>query len=54
MVVTEAGGRVSDIHGRALDFSRGRTLKSNKGVVATNGRLHDRVVAAIGQVVGTA
>ena len=50
MVVTEAGGRVSDVYGRPLDFSLGRTLKNNKGVVATNGRLHDRVIEAVGQV----
>jgi 3'(2'), 5'-bisphosphate nucleotidase len=50
MVVTEAGGRVSDVAGRPLDFSIGRTLRNNKGVVATNGKLHDRVVAAVGRV----
>ena len=50
MVVTEAGGRVSDVAGRPLDFSIGRTLRNNKGVVATNGRLHDRVIAAVGRV----
>ena len=50
MVVTEAGGQVSDVYGRPLDFSLGRTLKNNKGVVATNGRLHDRVIEAVGQV----
>lgn len=47
VVVTEAGGQVSDIHGKALDFSIGRTLKENKGVVATNSLLHDKVIAAI-------
>ena len=49
LVVTEAGGRVSDICGRPLDFSLGRTLKNNKGIVATNGRIHDRVVEAVRQ-----
>jgi 3'(2'), 5'-bisphosphate nucleotidase len=50
MVVTEAGGRVSDVAGRPLDFSIGRTLRNNQGVVATNGQLHDRVIAAVRQV----
>ena len=50
-VVTEAGGRVTDIHGQALDFSLGRTLRNNKGVVATNGRVHDRVIEAIRQAI---
>lgn len=52
MIVTEAGGRVTDIDGQTLDFSQGRTLSRNRGVVATNARLHDQVIAAIGSVVG--
>ena len=52
IVVKEAGGEVTDIHGRPLDFSAGRTLAENKGAVATNGRLHDRVIAAVGKVLG--
>ena len=46
-VVEAAGGRVTDITGKPLDFTRGRTLKLNRGVVATNGALHDAVIAAI-------
>lgn len=49
-VVTEAGGKVTDIAGRPLDFSLGRTLSANRGVVATNGRLHDKVIAAVTSV----
>ncbi|HEV2474199.1 MAG TPA: 3'(2'),5'-bisphosphate nucleotidase [Chthonomonadales bacterium] len=52
IIVQEAGGKVTDIHGRPLDFSLGRTLSSNSGVVATNGRLHDSVITAIHAVVG--
>ena len=47
LVLSEAGGTVTDIFGRSLDFSLGRTLAHNKGVVATNGHLHDRLLAAI-------
>lgn len=46
-VITEAGGRVTDINGRPLDFSLGRGLANNSGVVATNGALHDHVLAAV-------
>jgi len=47
LVVSEAGGRVSDIAGRALDFSRGHLLADNRGVIVTNGRLHDTILAAL-------
>ncbi|MBU0741562.1 3'(2'),5'-bisphosphate nucleotidase [bacterium] len=47
LVVLEAGGRVSDIHGRDLDFSRGHELSGNRGVIVSNGRLHDAVLGAI-------
>jgi 3'(2'), 5'-bisphosphate nucleotidase len=47
IVVEEAGGTVSDARGQTLDFTQGRTLRNNKGVVATNGRLHADVIDAI-------
>jgi 3'(2'), 5'-bisphosphate nucleotidase len=50
IVIEEAGGRVTDTTGKSLNFSLGRTLRENIGVVATNGRLHDPVVAAVRQV----
>lgn len=50
IVMEEAGGRVTDLYGRQLDFSRGRELSANRGIVATNGPLHDRVLAAIAEV----
>ncbi len=49
-VVTEAGGRVTDVRGQDLDFSLGRTLENNRGIIATNGALHDEVVAAVRSV----
>lgn len=52
IVLTEAGGRVTDLAGEPLDFSQGRLLGTHVGIVATNGRLHDRVVAACREVVG--
>jgi len=47
ILVEEGGGRVSDITGKPIDFSRGRTLAANKGLVVTNGRLHDAVLRAL-------
>lgn len=49
-VVTEAGGAVTDAYGRELDFTLGRTLDRNRGVVATNGLLHGQVLEAAAAV----
>jgi len=49
LIVEEAGGRVTDVHGKRLDFSHGKTLSENEGVVATNGFLHDLVLEAFHQ-----
>ena len=51
-VIQEAGGRVSDIYGNKLDFSIGRGLDKNKGVIVTNGQFHQQVLAAVQQVLG--
>jgi 3'(2'), 5'-bisphosphate nucleotidase len=52
IVVEEAGGKVTDIAGKPLDFSKGNTLSANSGVVATNGKVHAAVVAAVRSVLG--
>lgn len=46
LVTEEAGGRVSDLDGRPLDFSNGRLLGKHRGIVCTNGAIHDQVLAA--------
>lgn len=51
LIVEEAGGRVTDMTGRSLDFTCGSELKNNRGVVVTNGLLHGEVLAAISQAV---
>lgn len=47
ILVEEAGGRVTDITGQALDFSLGAKLVNNQGVVVSNGSIHDPVLAAL-------
>ncbi len=47
LVVTEAGGTVTDVAGEPLDFSHGRTLHNNRGIIATGGVDHAQVVAAV-------
>ncbi|QDT14707.1 3'(2'),5'-bisphosphate nucleotidase [Alienimonas californiensis] len=49
-VIEEAGGRVTDVDGRPLDFTHGRGLERNRGVIATNGPLHDAVLEAAAAV----
>lgn len=52
VLVTEAGGKVTDIHGQPLDFSVGRTLEKNKGVIASKANIHERVLEAVQKVLG--
>jgi 3'(2'), 5'-bisphosphate nucleotidase len=52
LIVEEAGGMASDVFGKHLDFSRGRELSGNAGVIVTNRHLHDRVLKAVQQVLG--
>jgi 3'(2'), 5'-bisphosphate nucleotidase len=47
LVVEEAGGRITDLDGAPLDFSQGRMLTRNRGVVASNGALHAAALNAI-------
>ncbi len=47
IVVEEAGGVVTDLDGKSLDFSHGRTLAKNRGIVATNGPIQEQLLAAI-------
>ncbi|SIN94312.1 3'(2'), 5'-bisphosphate nucleotidase [Singulisphaera sp. GP187] len=49
LILAEAGGTITDLDGRPLDFTLGRELAGNRGIVATNGPLHDRVVAALAE-----
>jgi len=46
LIVAEAGGRVSDASGRPLDFTRGRRLDANRGIVASAASIHERGLGA--------
>jgi 3'(2'), 5'-bisphosphate nucleotidase len=50
LIVEEAGGQVSDLRGDSLDFSAGRMLDRNLGVLVSNGRLHARALEALAAV----
>ncbi len=48
LIVEEAGGVVTDVAGRPLDFTHGSELAVNRGVIVSNGRFHERVLNALG------
>ncbi len=50
LVVLEAGGRVTDINGKDLDFTQGYTLQNNLGVIVSNGLVHDDVLKTISEL----
>ncbi|KAM0312789.1 hypothetical protein ACHAO8_006071 [Botrytis cinerea] len=52
LIVREAGGQVTDSVGRRLDFSKGRTLAENKGVVAAPAAIHSHVLEVVKEVLG--
>jgi 3'(2'), 5'-bisphosphate nucleotidase len=50
LIVEEAGGRVTDMHGRRLDFASDYKMNDNRGVIAGQGALHAAALAALAQV----
>ncbi|RYP59473.1 hypothetical protein DL770_010184 [Monosporascus sp. CRB-9-2] len=53
LIVREAGGAVTDIHGKRLDFTVGRTLANNKGVVAAPAGVHSQVLTVVQEVLNS-
>jgi len=53
IIIEEAGGSVTDAFGNALDFSQGRRLERNRGIIATNGALHDAVLETLRSILST-
>jgi len=47
LLVEEAGGSVSDLHGKPLDFAAGRQLLNNRGLLASNAHLHPAALQAL-------
>ena len=50
LVATEAGAVVSDIHGRDLDFSCGRGLEHNRGIICSVPGAHQRIIDRIAEI----
>ena len=49
-MVEEAGGKVTDLDGKRLDFSQGIALNQNRGILASNGHLHESALASVAKV----
>jgi 3'(2'), 5'-bisphosphate nucleotidase len=47
IVVEEAGGKVTDMYGKPLDFYTGVKMMDNRGVVVSNGAIHAPVLSAL-------
>ena len=47
IIAEEAGGKVTDVLGRPLDFSSGIKMVKNDGILASNGILHDTILKAL-------
>jgi 3'(2'), 5'-bisphosphate nucleotidase len=47
LIVAEAGGIVTDILGRPLELHHGSELTANRGVVVSNGLVHERVIETL-------
>ncbi len=44
LIVQEAGGTVTDMFGKPLEFNHGKKLMANRGLVVTNGKLHQKII----------
>lgn len=49
LILEEAGGRITDLDGKPLEF-RTRVLVKNRGVLASNGHLHEALLKALAAV----
>ncbi|WP_299468015.1 3'(2'),5'-bisphosphate nucleotidase [uncultured Gimesia sp.] len=50
LLVEEAGGTVTDIHGKPLEFDQGYELTNNQGVIVTNGPLHAGLIEILDEL----
>ncbi|GMH40691.1 hypothetical protein BSKO_08595 [Bryopsis sp. KO-2023] len=47
IIVTEAGGKITDASGNPLDFSKGRWLDFDRGIIAAPPEVHQKVLEAL-------
>ncbi len=47
IIVEEAGGKVSDMNGKSLNFGENEKMLNNLGVIVSNGTVHELVLDAL-------
>ena len=47
IIVEEAGGKVSDMNGKALNYGDNEKMLDNRGVIVSNGTIHEQLLAAL-------
>lgn len=52
IIVTEAGGKVTDLHGKPINYSLKETTKCKNGIIVSNGFMHERIIATIAPIIG--
>ena len=52
-ILTEAGGRMTDIHGDPLAYDQGGEVRVLRGIIASNGVCHQAVVDRLAPLFGT-
>lgn len=50
IIIEEAGGQITDLTGKPLDFTTGRMLVNNTGILATNGLVHQQALEILGKL----
>lgn len=50
LIVQEAGGTVTDVAGKPLDFTKGRELTENRGVIVTHGPFHAQILETLAEL----
>lgn len=53
LIYTESGGKITDAHGKDFDFTLGRQLDGNYGIVAAHPSLHARALELVRQSIST-
>lgn len=52
LIYREVGGKITDLDGKEVDFSRGRYMSGNRGLVLAREGIHDEILRVVREEVG--